>query len=119
MDNYKPNEWAANGPRLFTRVILNGFCKMSTEEIISENCRGIKIYPPIKFYPVNYDEWKELLEAGSTKDILRKIENSMAVHLWNHFWRGANIEKSKSKTAYEAIAEKNCPRVFVASGDYL
>lgn len=40
-----------------------------------------------------------------------------------HFWRGKTIKKSEShsntRTAYEVIAEKNCPNVFYASGDYL
>lgn len=114
VENYDPNGWASNGPRLFTRVILHGVCKTSPDE----NCGGIKIYPPIEFYPVNFDEWQLLLDPLSTNDILRTIENSTAVHLWNHFWRRDRVRKGGSKIPYEAIAEKNCARVFTAA-DYL
>lgn len=110
--------WSYNGPQLLTRVLKNSVCHTSFEEMTPEKCRGFKVFPPEEFYAINYDEWHHFINVSFTDSVMKATENSSVIHLWNHFWRNKIIKKSKSKTPYEAIAEKNCPKIFTASGDH-
>ncbi|XP_055297542.1 lactosylceramide 4-alpha-galactosyltransferase-like [Sitodiplosis mosellana] len=118
--NFNSTGWNQNGPALLTRVLVNKVCHTSLAEMTPEKCRGLKVFPPEEFYAINYDDWPYFLDVRHTEFVLEATSNSSVVHLWNHFWRKKMITKSKSKlrTAYEAIAEKDCPKVFITSGDY-
>lgn len=116
--NYKPNVWSYNGPQLLTRILENHVCHTNLAQMTPEKCRGFRVFPPEEFYAINYDEWSQFLNEQFTKWVLKATENSSVIHLWNHNWRDKIIIKSKTKTAYESIGEKNCPKVFTASGDY-
>lgn len=86
-----------------------------------EKCNGLKVFPPTEFYAVNFDKWPLFLDVNTADIVLKATENSSVIHLWNHHWRNRVVTKSKTnrKTAYEVIAEKNCPKVFEASGDHI
>ena len=118
--NFKTNDWSYNGPQLITRVLSHHVCHTSLSEMSPEKCRGLKVFPPNEFYPINFDEWGKFLDERYIESVLVTINGSSVVHLWNHNFRHTIITKSKSKrrTAYEAIAENNCPKVFTATGDY-
>lgn len=83
-----------------------------------EICRGFKVFPANEFYPINYDEWEQIFDVDFTETVMEAIKNSSVVHLWNNLSHGKVITKSNMKTAYEVIAEKNCPTTFEASGEY-
>lgn len=83
-----------------------------------EHCWGFKILPTKTFYPVHYDVWEQYFDPNYTRKILRTTKDSAAIHLWNKLSIKRRIDKSEPQTAYGAIAEKNCPNVFYASGDY-
>lgn len=119
--NYNPYEWRYNGGQLLTRVLKNDICHTSLAEMTPEKCRGLEIFPPVKFYPINFDNWEYFTNVSFTEFVLRKIRDSSIVHLYNHFWHHTIIKKSKyfKRTAYEFIAEENCQRVFRATGEHL
>lgn len=81
-----------------------------------DKCNGFNIFAANEFYPVNYDNWEQLFNADATKKILRMIKNSSVVHIWNNLSHEKLIQQSNSKSAYEVIAEKNCPTVFNTFG---
>lgn len=120
--NFNPNVWNQNGPALLTRVLQEEVCRTELEKMTPEKCRGFKVFPPDEFYAVNWDNWEYFTNINFTETVLKKINKSSVVHLWNHTWRNKTIPKSESKyntrTAYEVIAENNCPQVY-KHADYI
>lgn len=120
ISNYKPDDWRYNGGQLLTRILENDVCHTVLAEMTQEKCRGLEVFPPNEFYPVNWDNWTYFTNARFTKLVLEAVQNSSIVHLYNHFWRHTIIRKSKfRRTAYEVIAYNNCPKVFNESGNQL
>ncbi|XP_055296581.1 lactosylceramide 4-alpha-galactosyltransferase-like [Sitodiplosis mosellana] len=120
MENFNPTVWNQNGPALLTRVLESKVCHTSLAEMTPEKCRGFEVFPPEEFYAVNWDNWQYFINPQFTNTVLQKTARSSVIHLWNHTWRNKAIKKSVSeKTAYEALAEKNCPKVYEVSGDHL
>lgn len=118
MNNFRSKEWGYNGPKLLTRVLENQVCHTSLSNMTPELCGGFRVFPVKEFYPVNYDDWEQLFIADQTENVLHKTRNSSVVHIWSHLSRDKIITKSNRKSAYEAIAEKNCPNVFKSTGKY-
>ncbi|XP_055297569.1 lactosylceramide 4-alpha-galactosyltransferase-like [Sitodiplosis mosellana] len=117
--SYNPDEYTYNGPKLLTRILENKICHTSLAEMTPKKCGGMKVFPPEEFYAINSEDWSHFIDTNFTESVLDATENSSIVHLYNHHWRDKIIKKSKSntRTAYEAIAGRNCPIVFEASGE--
>lgn len=116
--NYEPDAWNYNGGLLITRVLSDHVCHTSLSEMTPEKCRGLTVFAPNEFYAINWFEWEQFFNASQTEFVLETIERSSVVHLWNKMSHNRNITKSESKTAYEILAERNCPDVFNATGEY-
>lgn len=118
MDDFRGELWGYGGPMLLTRV-LKQICKTNEiEKMMPENCWGFKVFPPNEFYAIKWSLWAHFFNANYTAETLAATQNSTAIHVWNKFSHGQQIKKATPQTAYEVIAEKNCPKVFKASGDY-
>lgn len=83
-----------------------------------EKCQGFTILPPNEFYAISWDKWEQYMNATYTHETLEKTKDSTVVHLWNKNSFALKIDKSGPQTAYGAIAERNCPKVFEVSGEY-
>lgn len=83
-----------------------------------EKCWGYKVFPLNEFYAVHYSAWEAFFNPNYTNEVLALSQNSTGIHVWNKLSFGDKLNKSGPKTAYGAIAEKNCPKVYGASGDY-
>lgn len=85
----------------------------------TERCNGLKVFPVEEFYAVGWDKWRHFFNVSFTGSVLKATKNSSVVHLWNKLTHNTIITKSQLfKTAYEVIAEKNCPKTIKASGKY-
>ena len=51
--------WHINGPSMLTKV-LKRFCKQHDLKKIRPDCGNFTIYDPDAFYPIHWDDWKEL-----------------------------------------------------------
>lgn len=80
-----------------------------------ERCSGFKVYPPNEFYAVSWSDWRMFFDSNSTDITLALVKDSLAVHVWNRFTEYEKIDKN---AAYGILAKKNCPNVYVMSGDY-
>lgn len=115
---YDPDAWAFNGPQLITRVLENQVCHTNIREMTPEKCRGFKVYPFKEFYPISYGFSSDPIHPGMTEQVLEKTKNASVVHFWNsHTKRRIITKSSTTPTAYEVIAEKNCPKVFQSCGE--
>lgn len=118
VSTYKPDHWSYNGGLLLTRVLERKVCHTTLAEMTPEKCCGFKVFPKDEFYPINYEMWEHFFNLQHTKSILENVTKSSVVHLWNKLSHVKIITKSYTKTAYEILAENNCPKAFNASGDY-
>lgn len=114
--DFQPNIWAFNGPMLWTRV-LRRQCGMTVDQMTINNCDGVKIYPASEFYPIDVDNARAFFNLKYTDFVLAATNKSMLVHFWNSHTKIYGLlrmrnKKSNSKTAFEIIAERNCPRIF-------
>ncbi|XP_055306647.1 lactosylceramide 4-alpha-galactosyltransferase-like [Sitodiplosis mosellana] len=116
--SYNPHAWNHNGGALQTRVLEHQVCNTSLVEMTPEKCHGFKVFPKEEFYAINWDDWEQFFNANHTETVLEAIQGSSVIHLWNKLSHSQIIAKSKSKTAYEILAEKNCPKAFETSGKY-
>ena len=51
--------WHINGPSMLTKV-LKRFCRQQKIWKIRPDCGNLTIYDPEAFYPILWDDWKEL-----------------------------------------------------------
>lgn len=82
-----------------------------------ERCRGFKVFPAKAFYAIPFSDYHHFFDQNATRTTLSRTKNSMIVHVWNKRSFNEKIRKGEKKTAYEIIANKNCPLVYQASGD--
>lgn len=117
--SFKPEEWIYNSPLLLTRILERRVCNTSVAEMTTEKCNGFKVFPSEEFYAVVGDKWQNFFNVLFTGSVLEATKNSTVVHLWNSKTHNTIITKSQLlKSAYEVIAEKNCPKAIKASGKY-
>lgn len=117
IENFRGDVFINNGPGVITRV-LQKICKTEIpSEMTSDRCDGFRVYQPSEFYAVSWEAWHNYFNRDSTKSTLAMTKDSLAVHVWNKLSKDETIEVG-SNVAYGIIAEKNCPRVYRASGKY-
>lgn len=115
--NFNGDDWGTNGPGVITRV-LQQLCGTKTPELMTrERCGGFKAYPPGEFYAVPWPNWDWFFDPTKTNETLELTKNSQVVHVWNKHSIKKKV-KVGSSVAYGLIAEKHCPNVYKASGDY-
>lgn len=108
----------ANGPVLITRVV-KGLCGTNDLKKIIEmkSCQGFHSLNNSLCYEISYPEWKKLMEENFTEEVLRRVENSVAVHFWNHVSRSVTL-KSDSRAAYTMLGRQFCPKVMESCGEF-
>lgn len=117
IENFQGDTWINNGPGVITRV-LHEICKTTNPaEMTSDRCDGFRVYQPTEFYAVSWEAWYNYFNRDSTKSTLDMTKDSLAIHVWNKLSENEMIEVG-SNVAYGIIAEKNCPRVYRASGKF-
>ncbi|BAP55651.1 hypothetical protein THII_1354 [Thioploca ingrica] len=72
--------WGDTGPTLFSKAII----KLNLQEWVM---------PSEFFYPLNWWDWKWVIEDGKTEQIKIICRESYAIHLWNEMWRRKKIDK--------------------------
>lgn len=95
------------GPRLVTKV-LNQYCNLEKKNFTSGLiCGNYKILPIHNFYELNAGRLKELNRVRLTKKVIKELEMSYGIHLWNsqskkkiNLWRN---------TAMSHFAKSVCP----------
>lgn len=114
VEHYNGKEFLDNGPWVLTRT-LNHLCRTSDRKLWSlEQCHGFKLLPINEFFPVAWKDWLWYFNSTFTQDALEASRDSTLIHVWNDRSKNERIEFG-SNTAYELIAEKNCPIVYSTS----
>lgn len=89
--DYRGDLWAHNGPGAVTRLVeelCGGRVKVAV-------CSGLTVLPESSFYPVHYGAWRDYF--GDSNDVLRKVNASRGVHIWNKLSAG---EKAKGGSVF-------------------
>lgn len=117
-EKYVRDEWGANGPSLMQRVTTRICGVKDTKKQSRYKCIAFEVYPRTVFHPVEAIHWWKFFALNSTDFILKKCEESIAVHTWNshrNYWKVVNERNS----AYDILGEKYCPQTFsVAAEDF-
>lgn len=82
-----------------------------------DKCGPFNVLPQKAFYAIESSDWEMFFDPNATQQTLQATEDSIIVHVWNKKSAQQNIQKTTVKTAYEIIASKNCPKVYLASGN--
>jgi lactosylceramide 4-alpha-galactosyltransferase len=82
-----------------------------------EKCDGFSVLPAPICFEINYPEWRKFFNEVYAEEVLQRTKNSAVVHFWNFMSTKEKLE-TKSRAAYIQLAEKYCPRVLRAAGDY-
>ncbi|KAF5285511.1 hypothetical protein FQR65_LT13208 [Abscondita terminalis] len=110
-DNFRGDVWIHNGPGVITRL-LTKLCEVqSSNEMVTRNCRGFKVFSPEKFYPVHYNYWQTYFDIKSIDFIKEVTNNSYFMHIWNNL-SGATKIPITTEVPYTMFAKKFCPKVF-------
>lgn len=120
LESFSTDNWAANGVGALSQVLRKICHRNYTTESTPELCWGFKIFPPNIFYPIHWTKWEILFDTNekSVNEVLGAVANSITVHFWNKLSEKKVIDKANGITAYGILAERNCPKVFEASGRY-
>ncbi|XP_031632385.1 lactosylceramide 4-alpha-galactosyltransferase-like [Contarinia nasturtii] len=116
-ENFRYNDWGFNGPGVITRT-LKKICHVDEPLKMSpQKCLGFKVYAPNTFYAVPWPKWDLFFDVDKLNQTIEMTKNSIAIHVWNKHSSKRRL-KVGTKAAYGLIAEKNCPKVYVSSGEY-
>lgn len=85
--------------------------------MVRERCRGFKVYPPSGFYAVPWQNWRWFFDQHLAERTLNLTKDSIVIHVWNKHSINRRVRVG-SHVAYGLAAEKNCPKVYAASGMY-
>lgn len=78
-----------------------------------EHCVVLSVYPPEFCYPVSYESWFKYFQNSFANETLKLVENSTAIHVWNHMFDDNNATV-ESNSAYSILAKRFCPKIFEA-----
>ena len=70
-----------------------------------EKSLGIAVLPRSVFFSIDYRSWKLFFDESQSDEILKKLEGSYGVHLWNKMSSEEKIIVG-SHEAYGLLAEK-------------
>ncbi|CAB3253061.1 unnamed protein product [Arctia plantaginis] len=104
---YKPKIWSSNGPKAIQRV-LQRLCPKTL--FSTDDCGGLKIYPPKYFYPVHYTQHKNYFKNGNISNMYDPYMH----HMWNHFTGNLKVGKA---SPFAKLARKFCPTIYEMYGD--
>jgi len=76
-----------------------------------EKCVGIAVLPPTVFFNIDYRSWKLFFDESRNDEVLKKVERSYGVHIWNVMSSEEKIIVA-SKQAYGLLTENYCARVY-------
>lgn len=108
METFNGYNWEYNGPLLLTRV-LKKFC--NTQKLSNTyKCKEFDIFPQHACYAVEWREWQKFFNKNNADEVMKLIQDSYFVHLWNAKSKGTKVERT-SPSAYALLAAKHCPRV--------
>lgn len=117
MDTFNGWNWGYNGPGLIRRV-LQRLCHVEfSVNMTLERCHDFTVYPMETFYPYAWKDWKKYFDPQATAEVLRTINNSHTIHVWNDVSKKLML-KVGSSSAYSVIASQKCPQSYRASGEY-
>ena len=115
--SFNPTVWIDNGPGAITKII-HEICNTSdSSQMTRDNCEGFAVLPTRECYEINYPEWKKFFDESSVDEVFRRIQNSTVVHFWN-FMSSKEKLQTTSKSAYIKLAQKYCPKVLKAAGEF-
>jgi lactosylceramide 4-alpha-galactosyltransferase len=111
-EHYTADEWGTNGPIVITSI-LSQICRTnSTSEMIKMgSCNGFHILPESACYPIHWSQWRVLFAAPNADKVMKMINGSMTIHLWNNLSKRHKINVDKD-TPLSRIAQIYCPRVY-------
>lgn len=114
---YNGTCWGCNGPMLITRV-LQDLCKtnITAEMVKQKTCAGFHVLKRKRCYPIYYQHWMQFFDESYTEIVMRKVENSLVVHLWNNLSKNTPLSTA-STAAYTQLARQYCPKVISSCYD--
>lgn len=119
-ETYNPNEWAACGPHIITRVSKR-LCgtNILTEIGKMKMCKGFNFLKREECYALRWMDWEDLMTTSPeiAEKVMNKVNESLTVHFYSHISRN-HILKTDSIAPYIQLARQFCPRVLKASGGY-
>lgn len=116
--NFDGTDWGNNGPGVITRV-MNDVCKTNNIELMMESkrCMGFHVMPREAFYAIPWMKWEYFFEAQYLTETLDLLRDSYVAHVWNKHSKQRRI-KVGANAAYGILAERHCPKVYAAAGEY-
>lgn len=113
--HFNGNSWAGNGPKILSDLVKEMCNTTDQSQMTRDKCNGFEVLPTEACYAVNYNEWMKFFEEKSLQEVIKRTENSFAVHFWNHMSGNGKLS-TNSSSAYIKFAKEFCPRVLAASG---
>ena len=117
VESFNGTQWAYNGPGVLTRS-LETKCNTNNNSImLSERCSGFQVLPAKYCYAIPYPEYAKFFEERYLEEVLRRIEDSIIIHVWNKLSYSIKLSVNSS-AAYIHFAKQYCPKVIEACGEY-
>jgi len=86
-------------------------CLRQVTKTTRENYSSNAILPPSVFFRIDYRSWKSFFDESRGDEVLKKVEGSYGVHVWNKMSSQEKITVG-SKQAYGLLAQEYCLRVY-------
>ncbi|KAK9496358.1 hypothetical protein O3M35_013340 [Rhynocoris fuscipes] len=116
--HFQRNTWSGNGPEVVKYNFLK-FCNITEgtkfTEVTSNPCE-ISICNISTFYPIFYPNWKYFFKPEHTDFVMKRLNNTIAVHFWNFLSKSEKIKIGENST-YEILARQYCPDILKSAGD--
>jgi lactosylceramide 4-alpha-galactosyltransferase len=118
MKSFDGFKWAENGPVIVSNAVRK-LCKTNDLGTLkTDNCAGFTVLPIKTCYSIHWSESKLFYNPGHVEEVMRRVKDSLVVHMWNHFDDINRRISVKADVAYIHLAKKYCPTVIHNCGQY-
>ncbi|KAJ3290708.1 Alpha-1,4-N-acetylglucosaminyltransferase [Rhizoclosmatium sp. JEL0117] len=109
---FNGSKWGNNGPRMVERT-YNKYCANSNPEENVDECNGLGIADPPRFFPVPYSKRNQIALPWTSHCQLMKFlaDESIGVHWFNKYYKTLGIPKN---SVLGTLLQLHCPSVVEA-----
>uniref|UniRef100_A0A0P4WMI3 Alpha 1,4-glycosyltransferase domain-containing protein n=1 Tax=Scylla olivacea TaxID=85551 RepID=A0A0P4WMI3_SCYOL len=100
-----------NGVNIMSNTAKMACNTTNFDELVAKGrglCQGFRVLPQSAFYPVSWENWRDIFRSGAGPNLMKELNSSFVLHAWNVF-SAANPVRVGTRTLYDLVSSAYCP----------
>ncbi|MPC58599.1 Lactosylceramide 4-alpha-galactosyltransferase [Portunus trituberculatus] len=100
-----------NGVNIMSSTAKMACNTTNFDELVAQSrgkCRSFTVLPQSAFYPVSWENWKDIFRLGAGPDLMKKLNSSFVLHAWNVFSAPYPVRVGRG-ALYDLVSSAYCP----------